>query len=642
MQSIFEGTKSMEALMQKSLAGAFRKQYFGLVIENFTCNEQNMSTSLATLMGEYLFYHIVDTPQTASRIISEFNEADLPGEVNFFALDDIIVNDDCDQYENTKRFCFDAKFQKVFEKIFDEMPSNVQKLWGKPGEDDSIALPHPQVIEKNGALITINMVTTDASHTLDLYKKHQNLLELDEATRYEQSENSYRLNATICSLGETSKSLSKQHNTINSMQNIESRLAQTNHQIELCKSHIATKQVEIQKYDDKIKELTDTMNRYGSELKADFLLQEEKMAIERVEMLISDKNMERHQTNAEIEKLQAKRNNVSQFFDHTLMSRYSAIEESAKEHSNAMSELNRKEQEQLQCAENKRNAETNLNAVRRQLIDLQQQYESKKIILRDFDQSKSDLYQRQKSLYVSLNEIEIAKNNLTRELNQLFSIKPPDATKLQNPDIVDMSEADVRSQLDVARYQLKTFQNTNNFDLNILDKFKRDRESFVRRRAELAKIGAKITTAMETLDANISTSIEKTFDHLVEHFAAIFKRFVPNGSARMHLIKVTNSESDFNGDCGVPNDNTVVGIDIFARFQNEIEKPFNELLGQQRRIVSLAFIIGMQLLCPAPFYLFDCIDEVTKCRDIIYNREKITMYLLTFLFSYFLNHILQH
>lgn len=610
----------MKSLMQKSLANAFRKQYFGLVIENFTCKDPTMAKSLATTMGEYLFYHIVDTRHTAARILFEFNKANLPGEVNFFVLD-IIEVDECDKSDSISRFCFDAKYQKVFEKIFYEMPSNVQDLWSKSTEEFELLLP--DVIEKDGAMITTNTATTAANDPIELFEKHQNLLELDEATRYEQSENSYRMDTTICSIDETSKSLNKQRNTITTINNIESCLAQTNHRIKLCESHIATMKTEVQKFENKVKELTDTKNRYENELKLDLLLQEEKMAIERVQVLINDKKMKLLQVNAEIKKLKARRDNVMQFFDQTLMSRYSAIEESANEYSKATNELNRKEQEQLQYAEKKLNAESDLNTVRCQMVDLQKQHESKKIALRDLDQLKLDLHQRQNDLFVELNEMEIVKSNLTRELNQLISMKPPDATKLQNQDIIDMSEADVSSQLDIARHQLKTYQNTNSFDINILEKFKRDRANFVRRRAELSKLGAKISTAIETLDSNINTSIESTFDDLANHFAAFFERFVPNGLARLHSIKMVKSEPNSNADCRTPNNSTITGIEIFARFPDEIEKPFDDLLGQKRKVVSFAFIVGMQQLCPAPFYLFDCIDEVKLNIIITINNKKM-------------------
>lgn len=623
MQAIFNGITSMKTLLQKGLANGFRKQYFGLVIENFTCKNPSVPNSMAALMGEYLFYHIVDTSNTAARIIFEFNKANLPGEVNFFVLD-IIAGSDWDNRDSSiSRFCFDAKFQKVFEKIFHEMPMNVQSMWSKSAADidaNSLASLLPDVIEKDGALTATNSALNSANNSIDLYEKHQNLLELDEATRYELSENSYRMDATICSIDETSTSLGKRYNTITAIENVESCLAQTNHQIKLCESHIAAVQSEVQRIEIKVQELADTNQRYENELKSDQLLHEEKMATERVQVLINAKKMELVQINAEIKKVTASRDVVTQFFDQTLMSRYSAIKESAKKYSDATNELNRKEQERLRNAENQLNAEADLNAVRHQIVDWQTQHNAKKITLRDLDELKSNLHQRQEQLFIELREMEIVKKSLAKELSQLVSIKPPDATVLQNPDIVDMPEADVISQLDIARHQLKTYQSTNSFDINILEKFKRDRANFVRRRTGLATFGAKISKAMESLDSNIHTSIESTFDDLAKHFAAIFERFVPNGSARLQSIKIVKNDLVLNTDCNGADISNMAGIEIFARFPHEIEQPFDDLFGLKRRVISLAFILCMQQVYPAPFYLCNCIDEVNL--NVITRKKK--------------------
>lgn len=635
----------MKALMQKSAAHPFRKQYFGLVIDNFTCKDPVMGKSLATLMGEFLFYHIVDTVQTAERIIGAFNEANMPGEINFFVLD-IIKIAECDGSDTiSQSFCYNAEYQKVFAQIFQIIPWNIRDLWCKsPDGFDSLASVLDGVIEKDGALTATNSDIDSASDPLQLYEKKQNLLELDEATRYERSENSYRMDATICNIDMTSKSLSKQYNTITTIKTIESCLAQANQQIKLCANRIHAAQAEVEKYEIKVNELTDTMNRCESELKLDLLSPAEAVTVERTQNLIDEKQKEMQQVNEGIERMTAKRDIVVEFFNKTLMSRYNTIRESTLKFSNASAELNAKQHEQLEWTDKKLNAEANLNAVRRQIGDLHAQRESKKNALRDSEQLKLELQRRQNDLFAALNDMEIRRKTLTTEYNQLIVIRPPDATKLENRDLLDMSEAEVNNQLDVARHQLQTYQNTKSFDLNILETFKGDRANFVRRRAELSKLGEKISSAMEQLDANINSSIESTFDDLAQHFARIFKHFVSDGSARLHLIKVGKNEPDANA----ANNAIFTGLEIFVQFSDGIEKPFDDLLGQQRRVVCIAFIICMQLLCPSPFYVFDCIDEVKfnvsifhsiKIHQIYFQKMFFFTNALSVFFSYISNHI---
>lgn len=588
--------------MRKKTAHGLKQRYFGLVIDNFTCNDAIMGKSLATLMGEYLFYHIVDTAQTASQIISELNAAGLPGEVNFIVLNLIKTNENGEN-DGITRLSFDAKYQKVFEKICSEMPLNLKDLEEKSNEGLDAASLLPDVMEENGALIVINSATD--INSMELYQQQQNLLELDESNRYELKEVSYRMDTAIQSFNETSELLDKQNATISSIQHVQSSLSQTNNLIQLCETRIQSKQTEVQKYEAKVKELTDTKNRYEEALQTDLLLEQETKAIETVQVAISGKKMELQQVNAEIKKLQTKRDNISQFFEQSLASRYTALEEKSQRHYNNEAELSRKEQELVEVTQYKRTAEVNLNETRCQMIDLRGEHEKKKVALRDMDQMKVDAQDKQKSLFGEIETMEIHKKNLTTDLNRLLAIKPYDATELHNPDIVDMSEADISNQLNIARHQLNTYQNTKGFDMNILGSFKKDRINFIRRRIELTKIGEKLTLVMGKLDASISTSIRNTFEDLAKRFQINFVKFVPEGAATLKLIELDKSEP-VDGEEIVKE---IVGIEIFARFY-ETEKPFDELFGQERRVVSLAFIISMQQLCPAPFYLFDRIDEV--------------------------------
>lgn len=598
--------------MNKKDAAEFRERYFGLVIDNFTCNDEIMSKSLTVLMGEYLFYHIVDTPQTALRIISELNAAELPGEVHFFALS-IIDSLEFDKPDGILRLSFDIKFRKVFEKICTEMPLSLRDLENKLNEGLNPATLLPDVIEENGALIAMR-INADIN-SMALYKQQLNLLDLEEATHYQLKENSWRMESTICSLNDTSEMLDKQRETINSIQHVQSSLAQTNNLIQLCESRIATKRTEVQKYETKLKELTDTKNRYENELKLKLLVEQETKAIERVQVAITNKKMELQQVNAEIKKLRTQRDNISEFLEHSLVSRYSALEEKSQIHVNNTNELSRKEQELTQATENLAKCEVNFNQTRCQMNDLRNEHEKLKVALKDMEQLKMDAQEKQKSLFADIEMMGIHQKNLTADFNRLLTIKPYDATEFHNPDIAEMTEADIANQLDIARHQLTTYQNTNSFDMNILDSFKKDRENFIRRRAELTKIGDKISTVMEKLEASIGTSIRSTFNDLATKFQSNFSKFVSNGSARLKLIETaeTGSVSQVNCDESV---NEITGIEIYAQY-NDTEKPFDDLLGQERRVVSLVLIISMQQLCPAPFYLFDCIDEVIKIVAII-------------------------
>lgn len=590
----------MEMVLQKNVNDALRQRYFGMVIDNFTCNDATLNNTLATLMGEYLFYHIVDTTETATQLISVLNKAKLPGEVNFFALD-IINSTDYDKHHTITYLSFVGKFRKMFEKICCDMPLKGSDIETQ-GFDAATLLP--DVIECDGALIVMD-IQSNSSNPMELYREQQHLHELSESTRYKMLENSFQMDSTMYDINETSKILAKQTATAQSIQHVQASLQQTNNLIQLCTSRIQAKQNEVHKSDAKVAELTETLNRLNEEIKLDWLLADEKQAIEQMQVTMMGKRMELQQINAELEKLQAKRENLSQFFEHSLMRRFSTLMEHSQVHLNNAAQLQNKEQELMELAEQRDNAEAQLVEIRRELTDLKANYEAQCIALRDIDRSKLDAHEKQKTLFDELEVMAIQQRNLATELNRLVAIKPYDATELHNPDLADMSETDINNQLCIARHQLQTFQTTNNFDLNILDNFKKDRENFLRRRAELTKIGDKIEMVMRKMDANVDASIKSSFDDLAKHFAVVFKRIVPHGSAQLRLVQATTASSSAERQGNIePN-----GLTISARFDH-CEQSFDNLPKQQKQIVSLAFIIALQRLCPAPFYLFDCIDQV--------------------------------
>lgn len=629
--------------MQKKTAAELQQRYFGLVIDNFTCNDEMMTKSLPILMGKYLFYHIVDTPHTASQIICELNATGLSGEVNFFALS-IIDRFKFNQNDYTSCISFDTKFQNIFEMIFTEMPLNFKDFENKLRNGFDVDTLFPDVIKKNGALITIHLDTNQ--NPIELYQQEKNLLDLEETTHYQLKETAWQMESTIYHLNETTELLNQQNETVTSVQHVQSALSQTNHLIQLCESNIATKQNDVENHENKIKELTDTINRYENELKLELLNDQETKTIERIQVLIIDKKMKLQQINAEMQELHTKRDNVVNFLEQSLMSRYSILAERSQSHSNNMIKLSQKEHEMIQTMENQAKCVVHLDQIRHQMVELTNELENRKLVLKTIEQQKYDAQENQKSLFSELEMIELHQKNLISDLNRLLAIKPYDATEFYNPDIAEMSESDIVNQLNIAHHQLQTYQSTNNFDVHILDTFKKDRENFMQRRAELTKIGTKISMLMENLNASISTSIRNTFDELANEFKIIFKKFVENGSARLQLIETNQCDAttQINNDSisqidGTEKENKITAIEIFARF-NDIEKVFDDLMGQERRVVSLALIISMQRLCPAPFYLFDCIDEVNNThffflkfipQNFYDNKSILLFYFVSFL-----------
>lgn len=606
---MFEGIKSMESFMRKASNG-FEQRYFGRVIDNFTCDDPIMQQSLPNLMGEYLFYHIVDSPETATQIMSSLNAGDFPGEFNFFVLN-IIDRCDFEKHDTVSRVSFDAKFQKIFEKICCSLPSIDVDLENVSNDPLSQVTSDSNFIERNGALISTNI--DKHNNSIELYQQQKELVDMDEATQYELSETSYRMISTIEQINETSGVLEQQHQTMSHVQKMQCALAKTTQAINLCEGHIQIKKADLQKHEAKVEELTESKDRYENEMKLSLLTEQESKSIESIQNKIIAENVRLHLVASEMNELKKRREVISDYFENSLMSRYSVLEEHSMIHSNNASELNLRKEELVQSKELQRQTDANLIENQNGLMRLRGEHGEKKLTLRDLEQQRSKIEGMQPLLFAELNKMNAQQQNCIAVLHRLRAQKPYDATQIHNPDIVDMSEEEVNNHLNIARHQLKTYDNSNSFDMNVLKTFTNDRENFMRRRVELSQLESKIRLVMNKIEASMKTSFQKTFHDLAKRFSKIFVRFVPNGSATLHLIK---EENDQIGSV-VPTGNEIVkskiqeavGLNIMARF-GETAESFDSLFGSKRRLVALVFIISMQKLCVTPFYLFDCVDEV--------------------------------
>lgn len=107
---------------------------------------------------------------------------------------------------------------------------------------------------------------------------------------------------------------------------------------------------------------------------------------------------------------------------------------------------------------------------------------------------------------------------------------------------------------------------------------------------------------IQNMDIQKNQYILNTFQKLSKTFTLIFKNLIPSGVAELTLDK--DSNDDFYS-----------GLSINVSFNSDDLKQtiksnnMNQLSGGQKTIVALAFIFAMQQCDPAPFYLFDEIDQ---------------------------------
>ena len=90
---------------------------------------------------------------------------------------------------------------------------------------------------------------------------------------------------------------------------------------------------------------------------------------------------------------------------------------------------------------------------------------------------------------------------------------------------------------------------------------------------------------------------------MCKNFSKVFSELVQHGSGKLVLI------SDTEGEDSITTLVRATGMEIQVAFtEGAVMKDLKALSGGQKSIVALAFILSIQQMDPAPFYLFDEVD----------------------------------
>lgn len=175
--------------------------------------------------------------------------------------------------------------------------------------------------------------------------------------------------------------------------------------------------------------------------------------------------------------------------------------------------------------------------------------------------------------------------------------------------------------------------------------FNEQRESLLERKDGLDQNAEKVKELIESLDLQKDEAINRTFRGVSAHFKDVFKELVPNGGGELIMRTATpaggedaddatdeedssDEDDDDSGDEGEsegsptktkkkkksdPNNPDVSlyrGVGIKVRFAAVGENYLmSQLSGGQKALVAMALIFSIQRCDPAPFYLFDELDQ---------------------------------
>lgn len=189
---------------------------------------------------------------------------------------------------------------------------------------------------------------------------------------------------------------------------------------------------------------------------------------------------------------------------------------------------------------------------------------------------------------------------------------------------------------------LKKFSHVNKKAVEQYNSFTKQRDQLLERRAELEQSAESIQELIDVLDQRKDEAIERTFKQVSKYFEEVFEKLVPAGRGRLIMQRRADlttggggeRDSDDEPSTGQVENYTGVAIKVSFNSKHDEGLRIQQLSGGQKSLVALATVFAIQKCDPAPFYLFDEIDAnldalyrtavANMIRELAHNAQFIT------------------
>ena len=215
------------------------------------------------------------------------------------------------------------------------------------------------------------------------------------------------------------------------------------------------------------------------------------------------------------------------------------------------------------------------------------------------------------------------------------------------------AEKQLLSKLKSVNEELKKFAAVNKKALDQYVSFNEQRTTLIERKGQLDTEKESISKLIESLDVQKEEAILRTFRGVSMHFSQVFSELVKDGKGQLVMRTSADGEQDGEGEELVEADEaaeeekgskkgdkksgkkssssssssgsklsslaTFQGVQVRVSFTSSGQQfEMTQLSGGQKALVALALIFAIQRCDPAPFYLF---DEIDQALDANYRAE---------------------
>ncbi|KAF1335637.1 Structural maintenance of chromosomes protein 3, partial [Globisporangium splendens] len=632
----YDVRRGLQAVREMSERGRFSGIY-GPLIELVEPVDERFCTATDEAAGGSLFHVVVDTDDTAAKIMRELEKKNM-GRITFLPLNRLKIKDNIEYPKNDDVIPLIDKLRFPSEVRKGVLTAFGKKLlcrdldtcvrYAEQTNMDCLTLDG-DMVHRRGAL-NGGFKDPQRSRMKAMMDVRRAQRELDgvrgqaKKIKFEAQQADQRVASVV---GEIQKQEAEKQHAISVYERLFEEISRLKAQVEVEKANYRDKQRSLESQEREVQDLVAKVKSLRSELSTpmrDTLSDAEMDSLHSLSTKISKLQTEERAHKIALDELLSKKEGIETVLNQNLVKRQRELSR----------QLGEEGVEELAVSER----DENLKAKMLDLDNASRIVDENSASLKDVEQKIAKLQEdmaNEKALVESLHTENGSLNdqlqqearrsekvlNRRRRLLQKREDAMRDIRELGTLPITELEKfkalqfRDVIKEFNKRNEKLKDYSHVNKKALDQYVSFNEQRTTLLERKRELDEGYNSIKDLIDVLDKRKDEAILRTFKGVSHHFSEVFRELVPTGEGKMLIIRADSNQSERSStsDGGFQestNVDTFSGVQIKVSFRGEGDSYLmQQLSGGQKALVALAFIFAIQRCDPAPFYLFDEIDQ---------------------------------
>ncbi|KAF9097342.1 Structural maintenance of chromosomes protein 3 [Mortierella sp. GBA35] len=591
--------------------------------------EDEYDTAVNVTAGASLFHVIVDTEETATRVLEALNK-EKAGRVTFMPLNRLNPKPSTypeanDAIPMIKKLTFDPKYTKAFEQVFGRAlicrTLEIAATYSRSYNLNGITLDGDRV-DRRGALTggyqdtrnsRLNSIKTIKSYNLkykaatdraqavkleiaNLDQKitaHLNRIQLIEVRRKQLADQRNILAAEYRSLVKDESSLKE------SVEAKESTLRDIQADLKILQS-------QLQALDDELKsEMVQTLSPAEHRLLGELITKADNLK-ERLSVLATERSKIGTRKNIlEItlrSNLRPRLDELRDKIEHGVVMNDEGLEKRQRDLASILKSLDEIKGRTQEIDDELENSEKNV-ADKESLLEKSRTAQQEEARQMRKSQKDAEKYVSRRNLLLR------KKEDCTKNIRELGVLPEEAFEKYKNAPSQKLLK-----QIHKVNEELKKYSHVNKKAFEQYSNFTKQRDALLQRKEELDASEAAIRELIQTLDQRKDEAIERTFKQVAKNFSEVFFKLVPAGRGKLIMQRKmdqtpdVDEEEDENHEASAIDNYTGIAIQVSFNSKMNEGLRMQQLSGGQKSLVALTLIFAIQQCDPAPFYLFDEID----------------------------------